>query len=527
MIAFCTTCKGRVQHIERTLPANLRDNPGPNSKFVVVDYNSPDHLLGYLAASDRKELESGKLVVYSYRNGDGPFRMAHAKNMAHRCGMLEGADILVNLDADNFTGPGFEDYIVEQFKEADVYLWAKMIKDGQGRLPKGISGRIAVSKHAFLNVGGYDEKYDTWGPDDKDFTARLRRLGYEPWKIDPVFLDAIMHNDKMRFKEYRHVQVNNYEDEFELLEGAETTIANFGNFGCGTVYRNFDFDNPIELEPLPTRIFGIGMHKTATTSLSAALRLLGFDSAHWTSAHWAKRVWRELSASGRSDAIERHYAMSDLPFTFLFRELDRAYPGSKFILTTRDEGKWIDSVRRHWSAEFNPYRAHWDEDPFTHKAHKLLYGQKGFNEELFLNRFRRHNAEVLAYFKYRPSDLLVMDMETAGWPELCGFLNRPAPAVPYPRHFRTERDILAGEETTMAKTQWQRQQAKLMAAKHPHPPTPPTPAPAAGTPTWLKDLIAVLEAILGVIPAIGALESNQRAVVVEKLARLKEGLPKD
>src|ERR1700678_3469629 len=91
-VVFCTTCKGRTNHIERTLPKNLKDNP--NAKFVLVDYASQDHLSTYLAQAHMEDMIFGRLVVYSYR-GEHPFRMAHAKNMAHRCGMLEGGDILV------------------------------------------------------------------------------------------------------------------------------------------------------------------------------------------------------------------------------------------------------------------------------------------------------------------------------------------------------------------------------------------------------------------------------------------------
>jgi hypothetical protein len=65
------------------------------------------------------------------------------------------------------------------------------------------------------------------------------------------------------------------------------------------VYRNFD-PTPIHLNPLPTRIFGIGFHKTATNSLNAALKILGYDSAHWESGAWAKAIWKEMTGSGRS-----------------------------------------------------------------------------------------------------------------------------------------------------------------------------------------------------------------------------------
>lgn len=433
VIAFCTTCKGRTQHLELTLPKNLADNHDyPHTKFIVLDYNSPDHLTQYLR-SFPAHIESGQLTVYQSQ-APGPFQMAHAKNMAHRCGILEGADILVNLDADNYTGQGFAHYIARKFRESeDIFLWAKMVR---GEMTRGINGRIVVTRQEFLNVGGYDERYSTWSPDDKDFNLRLRRLGYRAEEIDPCYLHAVSHNDKMRFKEYKHVSAAGYgdNDQSETVHSSTTTVVNWGKIGCGTVYRNFDLGTPIELRPVPTRIFGIGMHKTATTSLHTALHILGVDSAHWKTAHWAKAIWMEMMEQGRSKTLERSYALSDLPITMLYKELDKAYPGSKFILTVRNEGSWLRSVENHWSHERNPFRHQWSNDPFTHKAHKILYGQKGFDAALFLARYRRHNDEVKEYFKDRPGDLLILDMDNGhGWPELCGFLGVPVPEVPYPK----------------------------------------------------------------------------------------------
>lgn len=435
-IVFCTTCKGRTQHLQETLPQNLADNRSyGNAHFVVLDYGSQDHLLAYLKAEHAADIKSGRLAVYSYPSA-GAFKMAHAKNMAHRCGILEGADILVNLDADNFTGRDFAHYIAKQFSAGGhhAFLWAKMIP---GVLCRGISGRIVVTRHAFLNAGGYDEQYDDWGPDDKDFNLRLRRLGYQAVEIDPCHLSAVRHNNKLRFREYPHAQDTANEDQFENVNESDSTITNFGNFGCGIVYKNFDLFNqvfdPIDLNTLPTRVFGIGMHKTATTSLHTALKMLGVESAHWQNAHWAKAIWQEMTSAGRSLTVEQHYALCDLPITLLFRELDLAYPGSKFILTTKDEGSWLESVRNHWDYDYNRYRVSWDTDPFTHRLHKLLYGQKQFDADIFLERFRRHNAEVREYFKDRPRDLLVMDMDAgAGWAGLCELLRLPVPAFPYP-----------------------------------------------------------------------------------------------
>jgi len=314
MIVFCTTCKNRTQHLEKTLPKNIEDNS--ECKFVVVDYNSEDNLLEFL-----RTINNPRLTVYSMRE-PGPFRMAHAKNMAHRLGILEGGDILVNLDADNYAGKDFDKYIARTINP-ESFLWARMLK---GQLKRGISGRIVVTRDAFHKIGGYDEKYNVWGPDDKDFNARLELLGYQGIEIDSAYLDSIPHNDKMRFKEYKDAKANaKCEDEFVLEEDSHV-IANFGRVGLGTVYRNFDFDNPIEIAPIPTRIFGIGMHKTATTSLYHALKIIGYDAEHWKNAHWAKAIWTEMKATGRSLTMEKHYAVTDLPITLLYQDFDVAYP---------------------------------------------------------------------------------------------------------------------------------------------------------------------------------------------------------
>jgi hypothetical protein len=435
-VVFCTTCKGRTKHLEKTLPQNIADNRDyENLKFVILDYNSPDHLLAYLKRNHRSEIESGRVVVYNFTE-PGPFRMAHAKNMAHRLGMLEGADIMVNLDADNYTGPGFASYVSERFQEkSNIFLWAKIIP-GQGRRFRGCSGRIAVTKEAFLLAGGYDEKFATWSPDDKDFNARLCNLGYEAVEIDTQYLCAVPHPDGVRFQEYPHAKpTDQTSSELEYVNTG-ATVVNYGQCGMGFVVRNC-YPDPVRLGKLPTRIFGVGLHKTATTSLSEALTVLGYRSGHWESGDWAKAIWAEMITEKRSVTLEKYYAASDLPIALLYKELDRSYPGSKFILTIRDEQKWLESVKNHWTYERNRFRWEWDIYPFSNQIHKQLYGQETFDAEVFLARYRKHNADVREYFKDR-NDLLIMDMDdSAGWLELCSFLGNPIPSIPYPVKYAT------------------------------------------------------------------------------------------
>jgi len=429
-IAFCTTCKGRLPHLIETLPKNIQDNKDYlDCIFVVVDYGYDLEIQQYMLSNFAQEIDLGRVVFYSYPLS-GKFKMAHAKNMAHRLGIQHGADILVNMDADNFTGEGFAQYLADSFEQngPDSFMWSKMVL---GVLPRGISGRIVVTREAFLKAGGYDEKYAAWGRDDKDFNERLVALGYSKHEIDGKYLLAIRHNDKLRFREYPHAANMVSEDE-EIVNPLMQRVANSGKVGTGTII-NVKYGKVIDLNPIPTRIFNIGWHKTGTTSLNEALNILGLDSVHWPSAHWAKRLYNEVIEYKLSRTVESHYSLTDMPVGLLYKELDAAYPGSKFILTIRNENDWLYSVERHWDINRSPYRAGWDSDPFTHKLHSLMYGRKKFDADIFLAAYRRHNDEVLSYFHTRKQDLLILDLDSDHkWEQLCEFLGLPIPEVPYP-----------------------------------------------------------------------------------------------
>ena len=460
MIVFCTTCKGRAQHVELTLPKNFADNADyADCRFVVLDYCDSGPLRRYLWSNHRAEMRSGRLVVYSYlgvesdpvpvlsnRNPPAniPFHMAHAKNMAHRCGIREGADVLVTLDADNFTGPGLARYIAGELQPGGFlcpnFPLIHGMPHGPDRPARGYAGRLALRAHDWVKVGGYDEVYDTWRGEDMDLLYRLRRMGYAEGHFDNRFLNAVRHGSDLRFREYPHAE--QYETPYYLdVIGARTdTVCNDGNIGVGTVFRNFD-STPIDLPKIPARIFGIGLHRTATTSLHRAFEILGFDSFHFRTGNEARMIWEETSAAGRSDTLEKWYALSDLPIPLLYRKLDKAYPGSKFILTVRNEEAWLKSVGRLWSADYNPQRWTWDVWPFSHKIHRALYGREDFDTHTFLARYRRHNTEVREYFRDRPDDLLVMDVDAGlNWEPLCRFLGTTAPSTPYPNESHTRKE---------------------------------------------------------------------------------------
>ncbi|MDX2263679.1 MAG: sulfotransferase [Hyphomicrobiales bacterium] len=175
------------------------------------------------------------------------------------------------------------------------------------------------------------------------------------------------------------------------------------------------------------KVFLIGLHKTGTMSLGRAIKMLGYKlcprppirfnklgGAKLDPPYTVERMAPELvkiAASGRYDAF-RNY-----PWSVCYREMYAAFPDSKFILARRNPQTWIKSVVSHFGERQG-------------RGSRFLYGEntpaKG-NESHYIDRYERHNAEAIAFFADKPGSLLVFDLETAGWDELCAFLGRRKP----------------------------------------------------------------------------------------------------
>lgn len=165
------------------------------------------------------------------------------------------------------------------------------------------------------------------------------------------------------------------------------------------------------------KVFGVGLSRTGTTSLTKALRMLGYRTVHFPTS---------------DEQIRRHDAATDASVAYRFEELDRAYPGSKFILTVRDEAAWLRSYYQFRDQQVKIGR-NWPMNREARAVRRAVYGTEEFDPDLWRAGFRRHNERVLRYFAERPEDLLVMDVTRGeGWEKLCPFLGKPIPAAAFP-----------------------------------------------------------------------------------------------
>jgi hypothetical protein len=166
------------------------------------------------------------------------------------------------------------------------------------------------------------------------------------------------------------------------------------------------------------KVLGIGLSKTATTSLHKALEHLGYKSGHMVSPL----------------TFDNYDALSDVTVTVRYKELDKKYPGSKFILTIRaDLEAWLDSCARHFPKSIALRSTNPEAIAEIRYVRETLYGGFDFDRELWRTAYGRHMEDVGSYFANRARDLLVIDICAGeGWEKLCPFLGRDIPAEPFP-----------------------------------------------------------------------------------------------
>ncbi|MEX0653193.1 MAG: sulfotransferase [Phycisphaeraceae bacterium] len=188
------------------------------------------------------------------------------------------------------------------------------------------------------------------------------------------------------------------------------------------------------------KIFGVGFHKTGTSSLANALRMLGYETIHGDPRKAPHGGTEGRDLLQRIDAgdynlstLERYQAFTDNPYFTIWKQLAERYPDARFILTERDETRWIQSCVRYYAGRrIRPMRQ-WmfgeHADPSASDAAR----------QAWLERYRAHNAAIREYFGPDSERLLILDVTNGdGWEKLCPFLDAPIPKAPFPHANKTK-----------------------------------------------------------------------------------------
>lgn len=163
-VSYCSTCKGRLDQLKRTLLPNLSSLSDIDAEWIIVDYGCPNKTKEALFELPlvKEYLVSGKLKVFSFTK-DIPFNMALSKNLSHS---LASGDIVFNLDIDNYIGDSFPQISSISVKE---FITSPQLSSGYG-------GRIGMHRSVYNRLGGYDLDLDVAGYDDINMIERLKKL---------------------------------------------------------------------------------------------------------------------------------------------------------------------------------------------------------------------------------------------------------------------------------------------------------------------------------------------------------------
>lgn len=178
-----------------------------------------------------------------------------------------------------------------------------------------------------------------------------------------------------------------------------------------------------------SKIFCIGLNKTGTTSLHTALKILGFNSVHYKDklGNSIKKTIRDNYLNGIDilTNLREYDAFLDWDSTHtveIFKQFDKQYPNSKFIINIREMDTWLDSREKHVK-----------RNQILRKNNPNIKWTK-VDREKWSELYKKHYNSALKYFKKREKDYIIIDVtKKEGWEKICNFLNRPIPKIPFPK----------------------------------------------------------------------------------------------
>jgi hypothetical protein len=162
------------------------------------------------------------------------------------------------------------------------------------------------------------------------------------------------------------------------------------------------------------KIFQIGFDKCGTVTLAEFFRKNGIAAVHRDNGKLAESIYQNhlQNKSLLNQEYLKYILFTDMekidmqqPLNIgmmLFKELDQQYPGSKFILNTRDKSAWLKSRALSRSTA--------NSTLLTRTAIR----QNKTEQQVLLQwaeEWDKHHRAVLEYFKDRPNDLIVFNIE--------------------------------------------------------------------------------------------------------------------
>jgi hypothetical protein len=194
------------------------------------------------------------------------------------------------------------------------------------------------------------------------------------------------------------------------------------------------------VRPPEGKVFCIGFNKTGTTSVKVAFKELGYRVGNQPVAEGFITDWARRDFSRIIDYCNTADAFQDIPFSLpdTYQSLDAAFPGSKFILTVRENADiWYRSLTTFHAKIFGGGKIPTEDDlaraNYRFQGWALCAMQAisafpegdPYNKECLVQAYDLHNARVQEYFRNRPTDLLKISLAAEGsFQQFCDFLGK-------------------------------------------------------------------------------------------------------
>lgn len=165
------------------------------------------------------------------------------------------------------------------------------------------------------------------------------------------------------------------------------------------------------------KIFIIGLPRTGTTSVCAAMLELGFTVAH---------------TAYTDRTFEQAQVIADTPIFCDYQQLDKTYPNAKFIHLERSLTHWLPSIAQLLARmHINLVRDDGGFNPIIKRCYQEIFAPYSFdniaNVEFLTQCYQRHKIQVENYFSNRPSDYLSIDIsDKQNYLKLLKFLDMSA-----------------------------------------------------------------------------------------------------
>lgn len=191
------------------------------------------------------------------------------------------------------------------------------------------------------------------------------------------------------------------------------------------------------------KVIGAGWSRTGTFSLRQGLHLLGLGPCyhmHEVFLHPEHHsLWRRAAAgklASWNELLGQYQSVTDTPACLFWRELVRAYPDARVVLTVRDGDSWYESM---CSTVYPVTQAKAEGSSVGDRSAMELARDLVF-DGFFQGRFGDRRAALALFDEHNkavqrevPSERLLVYRVSDGWGPLCAFFGAPLPEAPFPK----------------------------------------------------------------------------------------------